>query len=123
MPQILSSQIEVVGKKRVSQENLEAIRARFLEMLIHKTPKQNPSDLEQCGTFERQHFIYGSMDRVLSTLEKYEASDFYNLYLPAYVLSGLSKNIDAMEADICGQCQLNHRQRIDQLKLKYNINV
>lgn len=129
LPQTLYSQAETTGRKRISTDNLDAIRARFLEMLVHKTPKQNPSDLEQCNTFERQHFIMGTFDRALKLLEKYNVSDFHSLHLPAYVLSGLSKNLAQLEHNICGSidpmtpCSLNHQSRLDKLKIKYNIAV
>ena len=39
------SQAEEVGKKRVSAENLEAVKARFLEMYVFKGPPKNREDL------------------------------------------------------------------------------
>lgn len=129
LPQTLNSQAENTGRKRISTDNLDAIRARFLEMLIHKTPKQNQSDLEQCNTFERHHFIYGTFDRALKILEKYKVTDFHSLHLPAYVLSGLSKNLAQLETNICGNpdlsapCMSQHQSRLDLLKTKFNIRV
>lgn len=127
LPQTMDSQVEITGRKRISVDNLDAIKARFIEMLIHKTPQQNPSDLERCNTFERHHFIFGTFDRALSTMEKYNLSDFYSPYLPAYVLSGLSKNLSQLENDICGSpttpCTFQHQARLEQLKLKFNIAV
>jgi len=123
LSQSFSSQVEMAGRKRASPENIEAVRARFLEMLVYKTPKQAVSDLEQCGTFERQHFILGTFDKALSLLEHYQANDFHSLYLPAYVLSGLVKNHAFMESVMCGECSSNHQQRLDQLKEKFNVTV
>lgn len=129
LPQTLNSQAEDTGRKRISIDNLDAVRARFLEMLVHKTPKQDPADLEQCNTFERHHFIYGTFNRALTALEKYKATDFHSLHLPAYVLSGLSKNLAQMESDMCGNfnptvpCNSQHSLRLEQLKIKYNIQV
>lgn len=129
LPQTLYSQAETTGRKRISIDNLDAIRARFLEMLIHKTPKQNKSDLEQCNTFERKHFILGTFDRALRLLEKYNVTDFHSLHLPAYVLSGLSKNLVQLETDICGTtnlmtpCMSQHQSRLEQLKRKFSIIV
>lgn len=127
LPQRLESQVETTGRKRISTDNLEAIKNRFIEMLIHKTPRQDPSDLERCNTFERHHFIYGTFDKALSTLEKYNVSDFHSLYLPAYVLSGLSKNLPLLENDICeshnSPCLLQHEMRLEQLKSKFNIQL
>lgn len=123
LQQCFSSQVEMTGKKRTSPENLEAVRARFLELFVHKTPKQLPSDLERVGTFERHHFILGTFDKALALLEKYNVNDFHSLYLPAYVLSGLVKNYSMMETAMCGTCASNHQPRLEQLKLKYNITV
>jgi len=128
LPQTLLSNVETSGRKRISTDNLDAIQARFLEMLVHKTPHQDPSDLERCNTFERHHFILGTFDRALTLLEKYTANDFHSLHLPAYVLSGLSKNLNKLETDICDcpepttPCASMHRSRLEQLKLKYNIS-
>jgi len=124
LPQTFLSQVETSGKKRVSRENVEAVQARFLEMFIYKTPKQLPSDLEQCGTFERQHFLLGAFEKALTLLETYQVADFHSLYLPAYVLSGLIKNLPLMEKMVCGNvCLSHHAQRLDQLKLKFNITL
>jgi len=126
LPQMLESQVETSGRKRISSDNLDAIRNRFIEMLIHRTPKQDPFDLERCNTFERQHFILGTFDRALTLLEKYNVKDFHSPYLPAYVLSGLAKNLAQLEADICGSsaattpCLAQHSVRLEQLKIKFN---
>jgi len=124
LPLTLESQVETTGRKRISTDNLDAIRNRFIEMLIHKTPKQDPLDLERCNTFERHHFILGTFDRALATLEKYNVKDFHSPYLPAYVLSGLTKNLAQMELDICGSsCLEQHQLRLEQLKIKFNASV
>jgi len=122
LPQSYPSQVEVGGKKRVSLENLEAIRARFLEMFVHKTPKQLPTDLERAGTFERHHFIMGTFDKAIHLLEKYKPSDFHSAYLPAYVLSGLLKNLPLMENTMCGvECTTKHEAKLKHLQIKYNL--
>lgn len=113
---------EQAGRKRVSEENLDAIRARFLEMFVHKCPPQNPSDLEQAGSFERIHFVLGMFDKALCLLEHYDVKDFHSLYLPAYVLSGLCKNLQEMETIMCNnQCVTQHQTRLDQLKHKFQL--
>lgn len=114
------SQVETAGKKRVSEENLEAVKARFLEMYVYKAPQQSKQDLESCGTFSRNHFIHGTFDRALTLLEKYPVTAFHSLHLPAYVMSGLAKNAATMESVMCEQgCQNNHSHRLDQLKIKF----
>jgi hypothetical protein len=116
------SQVETVGKKRVSDENLEAVKARFLELYVNKAPPQLKHDLECSGTFSRNHFIHGTFDRALSLLEKYSVKAFHSLHLPAYVLSGLSKNAASMETIMCDQgCTSDHQNRLDQVKVKFGL--
>jgi hypothetical protein len=123
LPMSCPSQAEEAGKKRVSAENLEAVKARFLEMYIFKAPQQDKHDLEHCNSFSRNHFILGTFNRALALLEKYPVAAFHSLYLPAYVLSGLSKNAALMESTMCdnGQCTQNHGPRIELLKQKFGL--
>lgn len=123
------------GKKpRVSPENLEAVRARFLEMFVFKAPKQDKSDLESGCPFVREDFILAMTDRAIETLEKYRPSDFHSAHLPAYVVSALVKNVDFFERVMCNgadneestaidECPQNHRLRIQRLREKYNVNI
>ena len=112
----------MAGKKRVSDENLEAVKARFLEMYVYKAPPQTKQDLEQACTFSRNHFIHGTFDRALLLLEKYPVKAFHSLHLPAYVLSGLTKNVDMMESVMCDQgCTSNHKNRLEHLKIKFGL--
>ena len=116
------SQAEEVGKKRVSAENLEAVKARFLEMYVFKAPQQDRHDLERCNTFSRDHFILGTFNRALTLLEKYPVTAFHSLHLPAYVLTGLSKNASLMESTMCeDQCSQDHGHRINLLKEKFGL--
>jgi hypothetical protein len=127
-----SSQADgVPGKKRVSEENLEAVRARFLELMVFRIPQQDQRDLDNCGTFSREHFILGTYDRALDLLEKYGPSDFHSPHLPAYVTSALLKNLDIMEQVMCQstqdngdagkKCLFDHRQRVEGLRQKFNV--
>lgn len=140
----LSHAEESVSKKKVSPENLEAVRARFLEMNVHKTPRQDQADLDACGTFSRDHFILGCFDRALATLEKYTPAHFHSAHLPAYIVSALTKNLGHMEAVMCcssgvnnsaaqddheasaaalaeTDCPQQHKKRIRQLQEKYHV--
>lgn len=133
---------ESVTKKRVSAENLLAIRSRFLEAFVHKTPYQAQEDLDACQTFGRDHFILGCFDRALETLEKYTASDFHSLFLPSYILSALNKNLHLVESVMCQSnsssnsngenglqqqqakpCASNHKERILRLCEKFNVTI
>lgn len=92
---------QVKKRQTVSAENLEAIRSRFLEMYCFNTPKQEQKDLDAAGTFTRENFICGMFDRALETLERYSPDSFHSLYLPAYVISALCKNLDLVEEIMC----------------------
>ena len=106
------SQVEQPGKKRVSEENLEAVQA----------PKQNQADLEKCGNFSRSHFILACFDRAMELLEKYPVTAFHSIYLPAYVMSGLAKNAPLMESIMCEhQCTANHLTRLENLQQKFRL--
>ena len=116
------SQVEQPGRKRVSEENLEAVQARFLELYVFKAPKQCKEDLENCGNFSRINFILGTFNKALCLLEKYSKTDFHSLHLPAYVLSGLTKNASLMENVMCeDQCTANHGPRLENLKKKFGL--
>jgi len=118
------SQVETAGKKRVSDENLEAVRARFLEMYVYKAPRQSKQDLERAGTFTRNHFIHGTFDRAIALLEKYPVQAFHSLHLPAYVISGLIKNAATMESTMCDKgCLSDHSARIQQLQIKFGLQI
>jgi len=102
LPQVLNSHAdETVAKRKVSLENMEAVRARFLEANVHTAPKQLQRDLDTCGSFSRDHLILGCFDRALETLEKYSPDEFHSAHLPAYIVSALAKNLDRMESTMC----------------------
>lgn len=117
----------LLAKKKVSAENLEAVRARFIEMYVHEKPLQSQEDLDVCGNFSRSHFILGTFDRALRLMEHYPPSSFHSGHLSAYVVSALVKHVDTMERVMCsqsadsGDCVFRHRQRIQQLVEKFNV--
>jgi hypothetical protein len=129
---------EILAKKKVSVENLEAVRARFIELYVHEKPFQSQNDLDAAGNFSRSHFILGTFDRALRLLEHYQLTDFHSAHLSAYVVSALVKHVDRMEEVMCESsgsahldeergggghrdCVHGHRQRIRQLVEKFNV--
>jgi len=118
---IYHSQVED-SKKPISPENLEAVRARFLEMFVFKAPRQDPRDLEKCTNFSREHFILATYFRAFDMLEKYAVEDFPSAYLPAYALSALAKNLDFIES-VMGKREgfELHRPRLERLQAKFKI--
>ena len=142
LPRTFGSQVDDSShgrkKSRVSPENLEAVRARFLEMFVFKAPPQDQNDLENGCNFSRDDFIVSMAERAIETLEKYTPSHFHSAYLPAYVVSALIKNLDHVERVMCNapdhisteesgatqwDCPQNHRARVQRLREKYNVVV
>jgi len=79
-------------KKNIGGENLAAVQNRFLELYVHKVPPQEQAHINLAEEFDRYHFIVGTFERALSTLEKYSPSDFPSQHLYAYVIGALRKN-------------------------------
>jgi hypothetical protein len=55
-------------------------------------PPQEQAHINLAEEFDRYHFIVGTFERALSTLEKYSPSDFPSQHLYAYVIGALRKN-------------------------------
>ena len=55
-------------------------------------PPQEQAHVNLAEEFDRYHFIVGTFERALSTLEKYSPSDFPSQHLYAYVIGALRKN-------------------------------
>ena len=126
--QTLHSQIETC-KKNPSPENVEAVRARFLEMFVFKAPQQDPHDLNVCTTFSRETFLLGSYLRALKLLEQYEPSQFHSAHLPAYIIAALVRHADFFKA-VMGEDQSSQdpeghppqfQERLERLQEKYNV--
>jgi len=79
-------------KKKIGGENLSAVKNRFLELYLHKVPPQEQAHINLAEVFDRYHFIVGTFERALSTLEKYSPADFPSQHLYAYVIGALRKN-------------------------------
>lgn len=90
---VLQSQLESPGRKRVAEEHVNAIKNRFLELHVHKRPRQDPRDLEANVVFSRDDFIAGTFDRVLHLLAVvYKPDHFHSSCLYRYLLAALEKN-------------------------------
>lgn len=87
------SQVDQVGKKRVSEESLLAIQNRFIEAFVSHPPPLQTSDLPQSGGFQRIHAILGLFERIINLLLKYSPADFYSPVTVQYVTSGLVTNV------------------------------
>ena len=119
---VLSQSSRGSGQKKSERGKLGGGESSFLEMYVFKAPQQDRHDLERCNTFSRDHFILGTFNRALTLLEKYPVTAFHSLHLPAYVLTGLSKNAALMESTMCeGQCSQDHGHRINLLKEKFGL--
>jgi hypothetical protein len=92
----MESQVQDVSawgiKKNIGGENLAAVQNHFLELYVHKVPPKEQAHINLAEEFDRYHFIVGTFERALSTLEKYSPSDFRSQHLYAYVIGALRKN-------------------------------
>jgi hypothetical protein len=92
----MESQVQDISaggiKKNIGGENLAAVKNRFLELYGHKVPPQEQAHINLAEEFDRYHFIVGTFERALSTLEKYSPSDLPSQHLYAYVIGALRKN-------------------------------
>lgn len=110
-----NSQVNQVGKKRISEESLLAIQNRFIEVFVRHAPPLNVHDLPQCGGFTRIHAIFGLFKRVIRIMQNYNVGDFYSKVLIQYVIQGLCVN-NSKHTSVMN-CDLSHI--IKQLIFKY----
>jgi hypothetical protein len=89
-----TSKVQMVGQKRRHEESLNAVKARFIELFIKKAPKQDPEDLKHTDNFQRDHFILGTYERILTTAESYTKEDFHSAFFTTYLLTALCKFAD-----------------------------
>jgi len=80
-------------KKHLSTENLAAVKIHLLELYVHKVPPQEEARVNLAEVFDCFHFIVGTFERALSTLEKYLPSDFPSQHLYGYIIGALRKNV------------------------------
>jgi hypothetical protein len=106
----MNSQVmESLGLKKrfITLEDLAAIKNRFLEAYIHKKPFQDETHIKLNETYDRFHFLVGTFERAISTLEKYNPSDFHSSFLYRYVIGALRKNSlyyeEVMKGNIDGE--------------------
>jgi hypothetical protein len=89
--QTFASKVEMVGQKRRHEESLNAIKSRFVELFVKQAPRQDPEDLKHTDNFERNHFILGTYERILSIAEKYKREDFHSAFFIPYLLTAICK--------------------------------
>lgn len=89
LSQFYFSQVNDTGKKRMSQDALQAIQNRFIEAFVRSPPPLEQQHVPLSGGFQRIHAILGIFERIIQILEHYNSGDFYSPVLPQYVLQGL----------------------------------
>lgn len=92
-PKVYPSQVNVLGKKRCSDENLSAIQNRFIEAFVRSPPPLDLDALPRSGGFQRIHGVLGMYDRVVGILQQYQPTDLFSPVLAKYVLHGLVNNM------------------------------
>lgn len=83
------------GRRRASEESVDAVRNRFVEAFVREPPPLDPEDLPKNSKFQRMHAILGTFDRMLGVMRSYGPDDFYSTSVPLYVLQGLCNNLRA----------------------------
>jgi len=78
-------------RKIFHEEDLRAVKARYIEVFVRQPPLIPPEALSQ--DFNRQHALAGIFGRVVSTLQIYKPEDMTNRYHYLYPIGGLCKNI------------------------------
>jgi len=91
-------------KHFVSSKDLAAIKNWFLEFYLHTKPYQEEAHINLNKTFYRFHFIVGTFERAMATLEKYLPSDFYLAHLYDYIIKALKRNLFYYEEVLKGNC-------------------
>ena len=134
LPLIYQSHADLCIKKKMSKENLTALKSRFLELFACRAPVQEKTDLERAGNFSRHHFILGCFEKAIQCLDKYKPEQFYSVYLFTYVLAGLRKNLDFYEENMCSgpisfndsvpsDCPFQHRKKLENLEKKFGLTT
>lgn len=86
------SQVNEVGKKRVSDECIAAVQNRFIEAFVRSPPPLDKQDLPTSGGFTRIHAVLGLFRRVVAIMKLYEPNQFHSPVLVQYILHGLCAN-------------------------------
>ncbi len=125
----MPSQVGVGGSggrpsKKVSAENLAAVKNRFIEMFIYQIPSYDKRDLAiaRRESFDWSHFIVGTFIWALETLERYSLVDFHSEHLQNYVIGALQKNSMYYE-EVMGEGHKDHYERVLRLSQKYNFYI
>lgn len=96
------SQVNVVGKKRASDENLLALQNRFIEAFVREPPNLG-AELPASGGFQRIHGVLGIYDRIVNMMNQYQSTDFHSAIVRQYIMHGLCANYHQY-------CALNGKQ-------------
>lgn len=92
MMDIYDSHVNQPGTKKIREEHVDAIRARFLEVFIRKRCPQQIEDLREANGFRKVHLVLALYDTVRLLLALYRPADFASKHFYLYALSGLAKN-------------------------------
>jgi hypothetical protein len=93
-PRFYESDVEINDKKRHLEEHVAAVKMRYLEMFIRKSPPIDVQHFPSSGSFQRRHFVQGMHTRVISLLEKYKNAKYHSRFLYMYLFTGLCKNME-----------------------------
>ena len=84
--------------KKVLEADIEAVKYRFVEMMVRKKPTLPENSLPASGNFSRIHLIRGLYPEVLAILFKYRKENFGSQHVYIYAIFSLCKNFFTVPA-------------------------
>ena len=118
MMDIYDSHVNYPGTKKIRDEHVDAIRARFLEVFVRKRCRQRIEDLREASGFRKSHLVVALYDTVLTLLSNYDPADFASKHFYLYALSGLAKN-GALYCSAFGADPTALGKQLEVLRAKY----
>ena len=76
----------------ICESDINAIRHRFLELMVRQKPPLPANQLPRAGNFKREHLIVGLFQDVINILFMYRVEDFGSEFLYLYAIFSLCKN-------------------------------
>ena len=108
---------DTVTTKLVKQADINAVQARYLEMMVRKRPELPAYSLPRSGTFKREHLIVGLFPDIMDLLFKYQRHQFGSEYAYLYPLFALCKNLHMTSVEE----QADYKPKILDLMVQYEL--
>ena len=83
---------DVEPNKRILQSDIDAIKYRYIEMMVRQRPELPDDCLPKSGNFKREHLILGLYHDVLGLLSGYDKDQFGSDFVYLYAIFSLCRN-------------------------------